>query len=141
MSELFGTDIEGARAVLEKQMAELSRMGSKLEGIRTEVSSPDRSVRVAVEGGQAEITGITFETDRFRSMAPAELEHVIISTIADARAAHMDAVISVMPTSPIGGVSTQALVNGDFEIADLVPTDIIGADFAFRPPGRSEGSR
>lgn len=75
------------RSRLEELVAESERrvraaltVQRDLAALRASVRSRDRSISVSVDARGA-LTGITFHTDGYRAMAPAELTRLILDTV------------------------------------------------------------
>jgi DNA-binding protein YbaB len=125
---------------LRSTQTRLAAARRKLHGTTSKASSPDRMVTVTVDA-KGEVAAITFNTQKFRKMAPAELGSVLVETIREARQESRERVSSTFqPFFPQGTSVTDILtgkVNLDriFDDAvhragELVPAqrEVRGAD-------------
>jgi DNA-binding protein YbaB len=81
-------DTEEIMRLADEQMRQaevrLAQMRKKVEETRVTVRSADNLI-TAVVGGQGELVSVTFNTARWRRMAPAELGAALVKTINQAR--------------------------------------------------------
>jgi DNA-binding protein YbaB len=111
-------------------MAELQRTRQRLTALRSEmaeasttVSSKDKMISVTVDGRGA-VTGITFQTAKWRRMAPAELGAALVSTIAAARQEAMErAADKYQPVFP-AGMPARQLLSGRLDL-DKMFADVV----------------
>lgn len=102
--------------------------------ISATVTSSQGLVTVTV-GGQGEITALTFNSQDYRKMAPAELSQVVLDTVTRARESALQQVMGVIPGTTVGGVSLQDMMQGRVDWDRVLPEqlDIAGFDL----PGRT----
>jgi DNA-binding protein YbaB len=73
-----------AVADLRRQQEQLKAVRDKLRASRTEVRSTDGMLTVTLDG-RGELSGIAFNTAKWRRMPPAELGSALVETIGRAR--------------------------------------------------------
>src|ERR1039457_7330415 len=76
--------VQKAVAELREHQEQLNAVRDKLRASRTEVRSTDGMITVSLDG-RGELSGITFNTAKWRRMPPAELGSVLVETIGKAR--------------------------------------------------------
>jgi DNA-binding protein YbaB len=81
----YDETMQGALAELRQKQARLREMRERASETQTKVRSADGMVTVVVDG-RGELTSITFNTAKWRRMAPAELSALLVQTITKARA-------------------------------------------------------
>jgi DNA-binding protein YbaB len=92
----------------------------KLRSVSGTATAPKRAVKVTV-GCQGEITELSFPTQAYRTMAPAELAAAVTETIATARAKAMHAMSELMAPLLPAGVSARDAAAGKVDLASFVP--------------------
>jgi DNA-binding protein YbaB len=85
MSTAMHNLVEEAAKELRRRQARLKAIRKKLEGTTIKVSSKDRMVTVTI-GQTGTLESIEFNSQKFRRMAPSELEAVLVETIRQAQA-------------------------------------------------------
>jgi len=109
----------------EEALNELRRSQERLRSIRkdmqskaTKVTSKDGMITVTLDG-KSEVTSISFNTVKFRRMAPAELGAVLVETINRARnegrAKAVDAYRSMFPS----GMDIEGIMAGKFSVDNM----------------------
>ncbi|MFD9123292.1 YbaB/EbfC family nucleoid-associated protein [Kitasatospora sp. NPDC059571] len=102
MDDFPGLDLDELRERVESRMAEFSAMHQKMQALSASATSARRLLTVTV-GAQGEVTAVKFHSDGYRSMAPSELEHVVLDTVQRARAQVLEQVKGlVAPLAPAG---------------------------------------
>ncbi|KQX49509.1 MULTISPECIES: YbaB/EbfC family nucleoid-associated protein [unclassified Streptomyces] len=97
-----------ALAEFEETRARLDEAAAEAARISVTVTAKDRTVEATV-GAQGELTQLRFPTNRYRTMAPAELASVVMGTIAAARAQASSQLLDVYrPFGPIPGLDADA---------------------------------
>ncbi|HET7014919.1 MAG TPA: YbaB/EbfC family nucleoid-associated protein [Streptosporangiaceae bacterium] len=118
----------------EEAVKELRRSQERLRSLRkemqskaTKVTSKDGMITVALDG-KSEITSISFNTAKFRRMAPAELGAVLVETInrarSEGRARVIDAYRSMFPA----GMDIDAIMSGKFNVDNMFDDAVRRAD-------------
>jgi DNA-binding protein YbaB len=116
MSAATGHDkIAQAAAELDRQQQELRSVSKKLAGEVTKVTSTDKMVTVQLDA-RGEVASITFNTQSYRRVAPAELAANLVETIKRARAQSRDRMVgayrSLLPT----GFGLDGLFDGNQDL-------------------------
>jgi DNA-binding protein YbaB len=100
---------------LRRTQEQLRTVRSKLHRKATMVTSKDGMVTVTLDGG-SEVAGITFNTAKFRRMAPAELSNVLVETISQARAQDRSQVVDAYRSLMPKGMDIDAIMAGKFSL-------------------------
>jgi hypothetical protein len=105
--------LEEATAGLQRQRRELEAVRRGLETATSSSTSRDHTVTVTV-GARGDVASLHFHGTRYRALPPAELEHLIVETIAAARA-HMAARVSeaFQPYLPAGSPLAPLMAGAD----------------------------
>ncbi|MFF8773994.1 YbaB/EbfC family nucleoid-associated protein [Kitasatospora sp. NPDC015120] len=85
MSNPFADQIAQAMADMQTELARAEAMQQEMNELTGSVTSKDRMVTVKV-GSQGQVVSMTFHTDDYREMAPAELAKVLTDVLNEARA-------------------------------------------------------
>ncbi|RKT16551.1 DNA-binding protein YbaB [Streptomyces sp. 1114.5] len=85
MSNPFADQIAQAMAEMQTELARAEELQKEMFELTASVTSKDRLVTVKV-GSQGQVVSMTFHTDGYREMAPAELAKVLTDTLNEARA-------------------------------------------------------
>ncbi|GAA1422774.1 YbaB/EbfC family nucleoid-associated protein [Catellatospora coxensis] len=106
----------------------------RMAEITATVTSSQGLVTVTV-GNQGELTTLTFNSQDYRKMPPAELAQVVLDTITRARESALQQVMGLIPTTTVAGVSLQDMMQGRVDWDQVLPEeiDITGFD----RPGRT----
>ncbi|MEV7781583.1 YbaB/EbfC family nucleoid-associated protein [Kitasatospora sp. NPDC088351] len=86
MSNPFAEQIAQAMADMQSELAKAEAMQKEMNELTASVTSKDRMVTVKV-GSQGQVVSMTFHTNGYREMAPAELAKVLTDSLNEARAA------------------------------------------------------
>ncbi len=106
-----------ALAALDQQR-EVARETSRVwREETTTVTAEDRSMSMAFDG-RGELTGITFNGSKYRSMAPAQLASVIVEMVRKGRAESMAKLTAHAPAVP--GLDLDGLINGTSDPAEML---------------------
>ncbi|MFD3995992.1 YbaB/EbfC family nucleoid-associated protein [Streptomyces sp. NPDC058548] len=87
--------IEAAMAVMREQQKRMAEAKAELDRATASVTTKDR-MATAVVGPQGQVVSITFHTNAFQSMAPAELASALTNLLNEARAKMGEQVIAKM---------------------------------------------
>lgn len=134
---------EAAMRTFEGEQRKLTDLQQKMEEDSSTVRSKDRSLSMTFDG-RGELTGMKFHGTKFRSMAPAELAHLIVETVRAGRTQHMEkmseSVGELMP-----GLSFADLASGQANPGKILESmfgsfggemgDLFGDVFSTQPPG------
>ncbi|MET8700472.1 YbaB/EbfC family nucleoid-associated protein [Kitasatospora sp. NPDC058032] len=85
MSNPFADQIAQAMADMQTELARAEAMQQEMNELTGSVTSKDRMVTVKV-GSQGQVVSMTFHTNDYRDMAPAELAKVLTDVLNEARA-------------------------------------------------------
>lgn len=108
MSNPLEERLAEALAEFEETRGRLDAAAAEAAAISVTVTAKDRAVEATV-GAQGELTGLRFPTSRYRTMAPAELANVVMTTIASARAQAGSRLRDIYrPFGPVPGLSADA---------------------------------
>lgn len=130
---------EAALASLDHEHRKLIDVTNMIDEASTTVRSKDRSVSMDFDG-RGEVTAITFHGTKYRGMAPAELSHVLLTTIREGRAQCVQKVAEAMGDDFLPGVSYADLVTGKMDAEDVfqkLVSPFLGEDAADGILGRS----
>lgn len=111
---------EAALASLEHEQRKLAEVTRTMSEETTTVRSKDRSLTIDFDG-RGEVTGITFPGAKYRTMAPAELSHLLVETIAAGRAQCVRKLAEVVGEDLLPGVNFADLASGK-----VSPEEIFG---------------
>jgi DNA-binding protein YbaB len=104
--------IEQLMAEYREQRDRVSDVQRRITEVSTTVTAPRQVVEVTVNG-PGEVTAIAFPTGAYRRMAPKELAGVLVTTLAEARAASVAAVARLVSEHlPAGGIPAGFLSGG-----------------------------
>lgn len=92
----------------QRRMRELDRA---IAEETTTVRSKDRSLSMTFDG-RGELSSMAFNGSKYRSMAPAELAHVIVETLQTGRARAMEKLTEQMGPASLPGVDIAGLASG-----------------------------
>jgi hypothetical protein len=110
---------EDAYTILEAEKRKLAEMDRIMAEEKTTVHAKDKSLSLTFDG-RGELTGMAFRSDKYRSLPPAQLAHLIVQTYQDGRTEAM---------AKLGAINGPA--------ADLLP----GVDFSDLASGRTTASQ
>ncbi len=106
----------------QEALDELRRSQERLRSLRgemrskaTKVTSKDGMITVTLDG-RSEVTGIAFNTAKFRRMAPAELGAALVETIGRARSEGRARVIDAYRGMFPKGTDIDAIMAGKFNV-------------------------
>ena len=130
--------IQRATDELRHQQKLLKSLRGKMKDLTAKTMSKDGMVTV-VTGAGGEVTSITFNTQKFRRMAPAELGAVLVETIGRARAQRRDqAIAAYRPLMP-PGMGLERILAGQTGLDEMVDDAIRKSTkmMADRDPGHA----
>lgn len=105
MSDPLEERLAEALAEFEETRARLREAGAAAARISATVMSKDRTVEATV-GAQGQLTNLRFPSTRYRTMPPAQLASVLMTTIAAARTQAAEQLADVYrPFGPLPGMS------------------------------------
>jgi|SRR5580658_2518136 DNA-binding protein YbaB len=119
---------------LRRSQERLRSVRNNLEDKATKVTSKDGMVTVTLDG-RSEVTSISFNTVKFRRMAPAELGAVLAETISRARAEGRARVIDAYRSFLPEGTDLESIMTGKFNIDKMFDDAVRRADM-FMADGR-----
>ncbi|MGF1429410.1 YbaB/EbfC family nucleoid-associated protein [Kitasatospora sp. LaBMicrA B282] len=121
MESPFADQLQQAMAGLQEHRARMQEAQLELQAATASVTSKDRLV-TAVVGPQGQVMSITFHTDDYREMAPAQLGRVLTDVLNAARAQMGEKVTSTMRNfQGLGDMLRQTMVGGaDAQLEELL---------------------
>lgn len=111
MSTPYDQQIDELMAKYRRQRDEMARVQRELKDITVTVTEPKRVVSITV-GRQGEVISLSFPTQRYRKMAPAELASALQDTITQARSKVMEKIAETMSPLLPKGLSLSTLIDG-----------------------------
>jgi DNA-binding protein YbaB len=108
---------------LRRSQERLRSLREQMQSKATKVTSKDGMVTVTLDG-KSEVTSITFNTAKFRRMAPAELSAVLVETISRARIEGRSRVIDAYKSMFPKGMDIDGIMTGKFD-ADKIFDDAV----------------
>jgi hypothetical protein len=131
---------EAALSSLDRERQKLTEVTNMIDEESTTVRSKDRSVSMDFDG-RGEITAITFHGTKYRTMAPAELSHLLLETIRAGRAQCLQKVADAMGEDFLPGISFADLATGKMDAEDIfqkLVSPFLGDEAADGILGRSQ---
>ncbi|MFD2420680.1 YbaB/EbfC family nucleoid-associated protein [Amycolatopsis pigmentata] len=110
---------EAAMRTFEGEQRKLADLQQKMEEDSSTVRSKDRSLSMTFDG-RGELTGMKFHGTKFRSMAPAELAHLIVETVRAGRTQYLEKISENAGTSALLGVDFADLATGRADAGKIV---------------------
>ncbi|MGW1680199.1 YbaB/EbfC family nucleoid-associated protein [Saccharopolyspora sp. NPDC002376] len=101
-------EMTGAMQELRAQQEQFSAAFGKLDEVTASATTKDRAIKATVDG-RGTLTGLEFNGQRWRDMAPKELGAKIVEVVADAQRQAATAVDEVMAGLTPDGVDLQQL--------------------------------
>ncbi|HUZ26733.1 MAG TPA: YbaB/EbfC family nucleoid-associated protein [Streptosporangiaceae bacterium] len=143
---MSGQDIvDKAREDLRRHQEGLLAARKKLADVSTKMTSKDHSVTVTVnERGQ--LSSISFNSQKFRRMAPAELGSMLVETIAKAQEESRQLVLRTFQPFLPKGFDLPGLMAGNSDLSKMFEdarrhADEMLSDDKLRLPGDQSGPR
>ncbi|GAA3440167.1 YbaB/EbfC family nucleoid-associated protein [Kutzneria kofuensis] len=130
---------EAALAALEREQTKLAELTKVIEEENVTVRSKDRSLSMTFDG-RGELTNISFNGVKYRSMAPAELAHLLVETIRSGRAQCVRKMADVMGESIVPGIDFTELATGKvnpMDVFEKLISPFVGDDFGSGVVGRA----
>jgi DNA-binding protein YbaB len=115
MSESPHESFQKALEELRRTQERLRTVQSKLQDNATKFTSKDGMVTVTLDG-RSEVTSIAFNTAKFRRMAPAELDNVLVETIRQARVLGRSRITDAYRPLMPKGMDIDAIMAGKFSL-------------------------
>ena len=112
-------DVDAALEALEAERRKLRSFQEQMTELTTVVHSPDRMLSMTFTG-QGELSKLTFNTTKYRTMAPKELAHVIVTTLAAGRAEAMGKLGDIMGPGALPGTSFSELASGKADLSAVL---------------------
>jgi hypothetical protein len=136
---------DAALAALDREHRKLLDVTTAINEASTTVKSKDRSISMDFDG-RGEITGITFHGSKYRSMAPAELSHVLLETIRAGRDECMQKMAAAMGGELLPGINFADMAAGKVDAEEVFQKlvspflgDDLGDGILGRPAKDSKG--
>ncbi|GHJ46933.1 hypothetical protein Cs7R123_42750 [Catellatospora sp. TT07R-123] len=128
--------LEQAAADYARHRAFAIEAHRRMAAVSATMTSPQGLVTATV-GAQGELRALTFNSQDYRRMAPAELARTVLDTVARARQSVLQQLLGELPEAPVGGLSVRDLMEGTADLERLLPErlDLDGLPFTRRPGG------
>jgi hypothetical protein len=111
--------VEQALADLEREKRKLRDVGKIWDEASTTVRSKDNSFSMTFDG-RGELTDLTFSGNKYRTLPPAQLAHLIVETLQQGRAEAVAKVQEVMGTDSSSGIDFAGIVGGKVDPMEAV---------------------
>ncbi|GAA1981824.1 YbaB/EbfC family nucleoid-associated protein [Amycolatopsis minnesotensis] len=111
--------VDDAWAALEKEKRKLADLGKHWDEASTTVRAKDQSLEMKFDG-RGELTDLTFNTSKYRELAPAQLASVIIETLRKGRVESQQKVSELMGTSSVPGLDLDGLTSGNVRPDEMI---------------------
>ncbi|GAA2096278.1 hypothetical protein GCM10009759_25320 [Kitasatospora saccharophila] len=135
MSNPFAEQIALAMAEVQAELARAEAVQQELDGLTASATSKDRTVTAKV-GSQGQVVSLTFHTDAYRSMAPAELGKALTDVLNEARAAVGEQVAARLGGFDGLGETLRLSMTGGTEL-----DDVLAPLYAMRPGAEPAAAR
>ncbi|WP_156753226.1 YbaB/EbfC family DNA-binding protein [Actinokineospora pegani] len=109
---------DDAMADLDRERARLGQLG-ELWSAHTTVHAKDRSLSMTVDG-RGELLEMAFTGTKHKTMPPAQLAHVIVETLARAKAESAAKVSAAMGESSVPGIDIDGIASGRVDPMEMV---------------------
>ncbi|MBK0865933.1 MULTISPECIES: YbaB/EbfC family nucleoid-associated protein [unclassified Saccharopolyspora] len=122
------TDIDSAMSMLERERERVADVTKQQQGQSTTVQAKDHSLEATFDGS-GELTGLKFNGNKYRSMAPAQLASVIVETIQAGRTQSMTKLTEQMSGGMLPGVDLAGIASGKVDpstVLDQLMKPIVG---------------
>lgn len=120
MSSSLQDQLEQTLAEYRQRRADLKDMQAKMAEMSSTASAP-RNVVTATVDTHGQITGITFPTNAYKNMAPAELATVVCDTVRKAQVMAREQLVELMEPMMPAGMSMRGKEPGKLDIDRLFP--------------------
>jgi hypothetical protein len=104
--------------LLAAEQRKLHAMDSKIAEETTTVQAKDRSFSMTFDG-RGELTSMTFQGEKYRKMAPAQLANLIVETLRAGRAECMEKLSDFAGEPILPGVDFRDLASGKVSPSEL----------------------
>jgi DNA-binding protein YbaB len=129
---------EAAMAALEREQRKLANLTKVIDEETVTVRAKDRSLAITLDG-RGEVTNIAFNGTKYRTMAPAELAHLLVETIRTGRAQCAQKLTEAMGQPQLPGIDFSELASGKvnpMEVFDKLITPFLDENFTDGIVGR-----
>lgn len=111
--------VDKAWATLEKEKQKLAELGDHWDEASTTVRAKDQSLEMKFDG-RGELTELTFNTSKYREMAPAQLASVIVETLRKGREESQQKISDLMGNAGIPGLDLEGLTSGKVRPDEMI---------------------
>ena len=136
---------EAALADFEREHRRIAEVNNAINEASTTMRAKDRSLSIDFDG-RGEVTAITFHGTKYRSMAPAELAHVLLETIRAGRTECVRKMSEAMGDDFLPGINFADLASGKLDSEDVFQklvepfvSDDVAEGILGRSPKNSQG--
>lgn len=143
MDGRLGQALQRAANDYAHHLADAMQAQEFMRAVDATVTSSNGMVSVTV-GAQGDVQALTFHSQRYRQMAPAELSHLVLDTIGRARTSVLRQLEEHLPSTTFAGVSLQDLMNGSADWSSLLPERFEAVELTRQPeqhPGTAWGTK
>jgi hypothetical protein len=120
MTSPLDRELERIAADYDRYRAGAIEAQRRLREVSASATSPQGLVTIQVDA-QGEVRAIVFNSKDYRTMAPAELAHVLVDTIGRARKSVVQQLVEVLPMTSFGGVSVPDMLGGQVDWDRVLP--------------------
>ena len=110
--------IEAAMADLEREKRKLQEVGKVWDEATTTVRAKDNSFAMTFDG-RGELSDLTFNGNKYRTLPPAQLAHLILETLRQGRVQAMEKVQKVMGDGR-PGLDYASMLNGKADPMEIL---------------------
>jgi len=122
MSNPFSGEIETLLGQYQERRRQAVEAQRKLRALSVTVTSAKREVSVTV-GANGELTEVSFPSQSYRTLAPAELGSLLTKTAAAARKKSTAAAVEILTTIFPDQPQLAEMHTGQLDVADLLPEE------------------
>lgn len=136
-------DIDSAKAHLEQERKRLAEVSKHQQEDSTTVQAKDHSLEATFDG-RGELTGLKFNGNKYRSMAPAQLASVIVETIQAGRTQSMGKLTEQLSGGAMPGIDLAGVASGKVDpsaVLDQLMKPILGMAEEMAPGARTDKDR
>ncbi|GAA5151919.1 MULTISPECIES: YbaB/EbfC family nucleoid-associated protein [Amycolatopsis] len=112
-------ELDAAMSLLEKEQRRLKELSRMWQEERTTVHAKDRSLSMTFDG-RGELVDMAFNGSKYRTIAPAELAHLIVETLRQGRAQSVEKMSRLMGSDALPGVDIAGLATGKVDVNEVL---------------------
>jgi hypothetical protein len=123
MSAPLHDQMEAALTDLRAQQDRIRDFGAAMAARTTTVASTNRMISVTVDSG-GRLTNLSFEGNRYRALAPAELGALVVGTVAEAQEQANQAAMAAMAELLPEALDFSGLAGGELDLDGMVESAV-----------------